>query len=51
MRCLIDTQSLETSLCIFSENTAMDLSDLLGVESYPSELMQDLPEDFPVSIQ
>jgi hypothetical protein len=49
MRCLIDTQSLE-SLYIFSENTAMDFSDLLGGESYPIELIQDLPEDFPVSI-
>lgn len=48
MRCLIDTQSLE-SLYIFSENTAMDFSDLLGGESYPIELIQDLPEDFPVS--
>ena len=48
-RCLIDTQSLE-SLYIFSENTAMDFSDLLGGESYPIELIQDLPEDFHVSI-
>lgn len=27
----------------------MDLNDLLGMENYPSELMPDLPDDFPVS--
>lgn len=32
------------------ENTTMDLNDLLGVDTYPSELMKDLPEDFPMNI-
>jgi hypothetical protein len=49
IKCFIYTKSLE-SLYIISENTAMDFSDLLGGESYPIELIQDLPEDFPVSI-
>lgn len=35
--------------CYISESTTMDLNDLLGMENYPSELMPDLPDDFPVS--
>ena len=33
-----------------TENTAMDFSDLLGGESYPIELIQDLPEDFHMNL-
>ncbi|CAG2231936.1 unnamed protein product [Mytilus edulis] len=32
------------------ESTTMDLNDLLGMENYPSELMPDLPDDFPMNI-